>query len=617
MINQPGDMVWNIQVLHDVAVTQDQQYTLCFDAKADGNRTILFDIDQGPEEVGGYGPLTSVGTEVRTVPLTTSYQSFKQTFNATATDLAARLAFNLGLSDIDVQLDNIGLYEGAACGGNDSGQSSSSSVASSASSAGNATIFKVGDTVEAELFNPNASSNVVKIFEATAGPETYLGGFDLGASICLDNIDLTGVKSIDMTIARNGGDIVENEDVRGNGRFAIMAGGGDYLKNTILAEKITTTTNGWENFETVNVGLDKTMNGVTQLCFLGLDSFGIFNLDKFTLSEAAGTNDSLGVPSGPAVAPISVRGNQIFFGDKVDSIAGNSFFWSTRIFKADRYYTDGVVSWLKQDWGSQLVRAALTVDDTKDGSLTPFNELGGYITEPYFNKSVVRTVAHSAIKNGMYVIIDWHAHKAEDHEAEAIEFFKAMATEYGQFNNVIYEIYNEPINTPWPTIKGYAERVIAEIRKIDPDNLIIVGTRFFSQEVEEAADNPILEPGTNQLAKNVAYTLHFYAGTHRNSLRQKAQRALDKGIALFVTEWGTTPASGFGEPDLAETALWMDFLKQNNISHANWAINGVADDRGTLQGSSANKEGSSFEGNWSESDLTTSGKAVRDIIKNW
>ena len=38
-------------------------------------------------------------------------------------------------------------------------------------------------------------------------------------------------------------------------------------------------------------------------------------------------------------------------------------------------------------------------------------------------------------------------------------------------------------------------------------NLIIVGTPFWAQNVDEAADDPL--SGTN-----IAYTLHFYAGSH-------------------------------------------------------------------------------------------------------
>ena len=80
-----------------------------------------------------------------------------------------------------------------------------------------------------------------------------------------------------------------------------------------------------------------------------------------------------------------------------------------------------------------------------------------------------------------------------------------MALEYGAFPNVIYEIYNEPLNVSWSNvIKPYAMSVISIIREIDPDNLIIVGTPNWSQRVDMAAQDPIVE------FENIAYTLHFY-----------------------------------------------------------------------------------------------------------
>jgi len=40
-------------------------------------------------------------------------------------------------------------------------------------------------------------------------------------------------------------------------------------------------------------------------------------------------------------------------------------------------------------------------------------------------------------------------------------------------------------------VKPYAEDMIRTIRAIDPDNLIIVGTQTWAQDVDKAADNPI------------------------------------------------------------------------------------------------------------------------------
>jgi hypothetical protein len=55
--------------------------------------------------------------------------------------------------------------------------------------------------------------------------------------------------------------------------------------------------------------------------------------------------------------------------------------------------------------------------------------------------------------------------------------------------------------------------VIAAIRAIDPDNLIVVGSPAWSQDVDVASDNPITG------YENIAYALHFYSGTHGEVLR--------------------------------------------------------------------------------------------------
>ena len=105
------------------------------------------------------------------------------------------------------------------------------------------------------------------------------------------------------------------------------------------------------------------------------------------------------------------------------------------------------------------------------------------------------------------VIIDWHDHNAEKHEKEATKFFREMAKEYGEFPNVIFEIYNEPIAQDWSqTIKPYHERIVKVIRKYS-SNLIVLGTRTWSQDVDEAAQDPVQ-------GENLAYTIHFYANIH-------------------------------------------------------------------------------------------------------
>ena len=227
---------------------------------------------------------------------------------------------------------------------------------------------------------------------------------------------------------------------------------------------------------------------------------------------------------------------------------------------------------------------------------------GGYLDNKTANKDRVKIIVEAAINLGIYVIIDWHSHHAEDHTDEAIIFFEEMAGLYGGHDNVIYEIYNEPLDISWSeTIKPYALSVITAIREIDPDNLIVVGTPEWSQRIDLAADDPILG------FPNIAYTLHFYTAFHHQWLRDRASAALDDGIAIFITEWGSI---GYSLVD-SEANDWMTWCFTNKIIHCNWAVNDKEEEWSILV------PGASTTGNWNEDDLTEAGKLAKNIIANW
>ena len=112
-------------------------------------------------------------------------------------------------------------------------------------------------------------------------------------------------------------------------------------------------------------------------------------------------------------------------------------------------------------------------------------------------------------------------------------------------------------------IKPYAEETINIIRQ-NSQNVIIVGTGTWSQDIDKASLNPIND-------NNTMYALHFYAGTHKEDLRNKAQEALHK-IPLFVSEWGVSDASGSGGVYLNEAKKWIEFMNENNLSWASWSL---------------------------------------------
>jgi endoglucanase len=287
---------------------------------------------------------------------------------------------------------------------------------------------------------------------------------------------------------------------------------------------------------------------------------------------------------------LSVSGNRIVdqHGQAVQ-LRGMSIFWS-QWSPGSKYYNRNAVQHLVDDWHVTLVRAAMGI------------EPDGYLANPAREKGRIMAVVDAAIEFGIYVIIDWHDHYAEQHIPESKAFFQEMAQKYGGSPNVIFETFNEPINQDWNSIiKPYHEQLVPEIRRYS-DNLIVLGTKTYSQDVDEASWNKV--PGSN-----LAYTLHFYANTHKGSLRNKATTAMNNGIAILVTEWGTCSADGNGHLDLNEAQVWLNFLKQHSISDANWAI---AD---KSEACAALKPGASANGGWAASDLTSSGSWVRNSIR--
>jgi endoglucanase len=269
------------------------------------------------------------------------------------------------------------------------------------------------------------------------------------------------------------------------------------------------------------------------------------------------------------------------------TLRGMSLFWSQWIAK---YWNAATIRRLRDDWGITLIRAAVAADQ------------GGYREHSDREWAKLETVVDAAVASGLYVIVDWHAH--EPHPDDAAAFFARVARRWGGLPNLIYEPYNEPLqHHGWADVlKPYHQQVLASIRRHDPRNLVVLGTRSWSQAVDEAAADPVQDG-------NIAYTLHYYAATHKQALRDAGDRALAKGAALFVTEYGVTEASGDTSIDAAEAQAWWDWMEARGISHANWSVSDKAELCSIFQ------PGTPTDGTWTDAHVTLAGRMVRNELR--
>ena len=214
---------------------------------------------------------------------------------------------------------------------------------------------------------------------------------------------------------------------------------------------------------------------------------------------------------------------------------------------------------LRNEWNVNVVRLALYTA-----------EYNGYCTggDREYLKNLIRNGVNYAKEQDMYVIVDWHILSDSNPNIylnEAKEFFQEISAEYADSSHIIYEICNEPNGgTTWQDIKSYAKEVIGVIRANDEDAVILVGTPNWSQYVDQAAADPITE------YNNLMYTLHFYATTHTDDLRNKMVSAIESGLPIFVSEYGICDASGSGAINEEQANLWVEQMDNYGISYVAW-----------------------------------------------
>ncbi len=302
-----------------------------------------------------------------------------------------------------------------------------------------------------------------------------------------------------------------------------------------------------------------------------------------------------GVLQTAALGALSVEGTKLVDGNGngvlLKGISTHGLAWYPD------YVNEDCIRQLKEEWGANVFRLAMYTA-----------EYGGFCSggDKESLKALVKDGVKYATDNDMYVIIDWHIlsdGNPNTYLEDAKGFFEEMSEEYADYTNVLYEICNEPNGgTSWSDVKSYAEEVIEVIRENDEDGIILVGTPNWSQYVEQAAADPI------EGYDNIMYTLHFYAATHKEDLREAMVRAVEAGLPIFVSEYGICDASGNGGIDEYQANQWVELLNQYQISYVAWNLSNKSETSAVIKSSCSKTSGFTLE------DLSDSGKWLYNML---
>lgn len=332
------------------------------------------------------------------------------------------------------------------------------------------------------------------------------------------------------------------------------------------------------------------------LCMILIFAGGIFPASTVPSLQAAETQTAPYLARPSKSGALKVRGGKLC--DKkgrpvqLKGVSTHGLAWFPQ------YVNQKCFNQLSQKWGINCVRLALYTE-----------EYGGYCSGGSRSnlKKLVKQGVEYAKKADMYVIIDWHIlsdGNPNTHRRSAKAFFTYMSRTFSKYNNVLYEICNEPNGgTTWTSIKKYANYVIPAIKENDPDAVIIIGTPTWSQELDKAVAHPV------KGYSNIMYSLHFYAGTHKLELRNTLRAALKRKLPVFVTEFGICDASGNGALNKIEANRWIRTMNKYGVSYICWNLSNKNESSALIKSSCRKTYG------FTRSDLSASGRWFVDMMK--
>jgi hypothetical protein len=287
---------------------------------------------------------------------------------------------------------------------------------------------------------------------------------------------------------------------------------------------------------------------------------------------------------------LRAQGNGMVNKDGVGiSLAGNSWFWS---HDYKEFWNPKIMEYMVTDWKMQVARLPMAINPQNHRTGNEYT----YVNNKAYALAQMCKMIDKAIELDIYVIVDFHEHDANNNRGLAEDFFRELGRRYGKYENVLWEIFNEPLGGDTGHIVSYANFIIPIIREYS-DNMIIVGTPEWSSK---PASMPNIGGG------NIAYTFHYYASMGHSDYGQ-----LTCGKPVMVTECGM---------DGGNMWRFIELSKANNQIHCPWSVSNKqtsAGDGPDSLWSIFNERTTGNEDSWNDSNLSDAGRTQKGVISGW
>jgi hypothetical protein len=202
-------------------------------------------------------------------------------------------------------------------------------------------------------------------------------------------------------------------------------------------------------------------------------------------------------------------------------------------------------------WYPRVIRLAVYPQDEGDTSSPWYWETDH---DDYYN-NLLRPVVDYCKTRDLYAIIDWH-YVGDDTWTKVTQtsaFWSYMAPKFANDSHVLFELFNEPLNTSpgneaqeWASCKADMQTWIDIIRQTAPYNLILVAGPSWSQQIGPAADDPF--PLENPNNNNLVMVAHIYPGHWLSGSQSWYLNHIEHCLTrypVFMSEWGFCQTAGY------------------------------------------------------------------------